>query len=82
VYVLDEELVFQVQVEDLQDLVDVLVETLELLEVRLGNDVGYWNLDHSMKARDLIKKEWSGHFETEIITRMLCPGMRENYTLG
>ena len=35
------ELVLQVHVEYLQDLVYVLVETLELLEVRLGNEVGY-----------------------------------------
>ena len=41
VHVFGEELVLQVHVEHLQDLEHVLVETLELLEVRLGNEIGY-----------------------------------------
>ena len=41
VHVFREELVLQVHVEHLQDLEYVLVETLELLEVRLGNEIGY-----------------------------------------
>ena len=65
VHVLGEDLVLQVHFEHLQDLVDVFVETLELLEVRVGNGlngVGYCNLDHSKKARDLTKQEMVSSF--------------------